>query len=146
MTRRKPVDVEGRYRAAYNHPGGRDANVQPPDAPRWALIVFWIALVALLGLVAKSAFGHEEFRCSSASYRNINGMDCCSAKTDCVPIKNEVAFEARIGLPVEATFPSSLFSPSEIRSVTVNAIHPSCDDHGWSWICKTGCLFRAAGF
>ena len=110
-------------------------------------MVWGAAMICAIFLIALSAaFGHDEFRCSSDSYRNAMGMDCCSAKTDCTTIPNETAYTARVGGEVEASFQSWQAAPAETKSVIVTAIHPSCDDHGWSWMCRTGCLFRVAGF
>lgn len=104
-------------------------------------IVWALALASAAVLVAMAvAFAHNEFRCGSVAYKNANGGDCCSANQDCYPIPNEVAWPARIGDRLE------LPAASAWRSVVVNMIHPSCDEHGQSWLCYSGCLIRTTGF
>ena len=113
------------------------------------MVLGFVVMCSAIAIGIAAAWGHEEFRCTSASYRNATGMDCCSASTDCVRVPNETAYEARIGSEITATFrrvetPWAVY-PAETRNVTISAVHPSCDDHGWSWVCKPGCLFRSTG-
>ena len=140
VARQKPVDLEGRYRAAYGSKSPPTPSVAPSSGPRWALIAFWIALVSLLALLSNAAFATSGWwRCGNGPHLNANGMDCCSI-VDCTPVSTEAAFEARIGSQVEIT------RDGVTRTVIINAIHPSCDPQGHSWACTTGCLFRATGF
>ena len=140
MTRQKPVDASGRLRRCCGRPDQGDAPVRPSGSPRWALITFWVCFVGLLILLSQAAFGHDEFRCSQDSYRSATGMDCCSARSDCAPVSTATAWEARLGSQIEIT------RDGVTRTAIVNAIHPSCDDHGRSWACTTGCIFRTTGF
>ena len=113
--------------------------------PGWVALAFLLAVAVIL-IAVSTALAHDEFRCSAAPYRSATGMDCCSAQTDCVMIPQATAFEARVGSSIEAAFPAWGSYRAETRAVVVNVIHPSCDDHGWSWMCRSGCLFRAGDF
>ena len=139
--RQKPVDVEGRFRAAYGPSRYQEAPVRPPGGPRWALILFWVALVALLAMLSSAAFGTSgNWRCGDGPHKNVNGMDCCDVR-DCAPVANELAWTAKVGSQVDVILNGTA------RPMIVNTIFPSCDPAGKSWGCPiTGCLFRATGF
>ena len=142
--RQKPVDVEGRFRAAYGPSRYQEAPVRPPSGPRWALVTFWIAFTVLLAVLSSAAFGTSGYwRCGDGPHRNVNGMDCCDLR-DCVPISNELGWTAKVGSQVEVTIRDG--RDVWTHPVTINTIYPSCDASGRSWICTTGCLFRAPGF
>ena len=79
------------------------------------------------------------WRCGNGPHLNASGVDCCSI-VDCAKVSTEAAFGAKIGSPIDVVIDGAT------RTVIVNAIHPSCDDQGYSWACQTGCLFRATGF
>ena len=139
--RQKPVDVEGRFRAAYGPSRYQEAPVRPPSGPRWALVTFWIAFTVLLAVLSSAAFGTSGYwRCGDGPHRNVNGMDCCDLR-DCAPISNELAWTAKVGSQVDVILNDT------VRTMTVNTVFPSCDPSGKSWGCPiTGCLFRATGF
>ena len=136
---RKPVDAEGRFRAAHDLGRSRDA----PARPRGGLagkIIWGVALACAAILIAMAALATSgPWRCGNGPLVNVNGMDCCSV-ADCAPVPNEAAWSARVGSQIEVTIRGMT------RSVTIDTIFPSCDDRGQSWACTTGCLFRATGF
>lgn len=137
---RKPVDAEGRYRAAYGPAGRRDTHQRPSGGPRWALVWFWISFVALLALLSNAAFGTSGYwRCGNGPHVNVNGMDCCDV-TDCAIVPNEIAWPAKVGSQVEVVLNGM------VRTMIVNTVFPSCDPNGKSWGCPiAGCLFRSTG-
>ena len=101
-------------------------------------IITALAAAAALILIAMAVLAHGEFRCGQQTYLTATGGDCCN-NLDCVPVPNEIAWAARVGTPIDLDLRGTR------RSVVVNIVHPSCDDHGRSWGCPSGCLFRAIG-
>ena len=71
-------------------------------------------------------------------YQTGFGQSCCGY-TDAVVIPHEVAGPARIGSKIVAYFHGV---PVQ---VVVNAIYPTEDPEGRSWITRYGCLFKMFG-
>lgn len=137
---RKPVDAEGRFRAAYDTDRSRDAPAQPRHGLVgkiiWAVAAACAVILAAMAALATSG----NWRCGDGPHKNVTGMDCCSV-VDCAPIPNELAWTAKVGSQVDVILNGT------VRTMTVNTVFPSCDPAGKSWGCPiTGCLFRATGF
>ena len=134
----KPVDAEGRFRAAYDADHPRDAPAQPRHGLAgkiiWAVAAACAVILAAMAALATSG----PWRCGPGPHVNVNGMDCCSI-IDCAPVPNEIAWPARIGSQIEVVINGL------VRTATVSAIYPSCDEQGRSWGGTTGCLFRGSG-
>lgn len=108
----------------------------------WQAVAITVAFaVILFGIVVIDALGQEyhghDFKCSGV-YTNARGLECCTANRDCFRVPSDVAWSAKIG--------DELPLPGPVKSMIVNAIHPSCDPQGHAWACTTGCLFKPSGF
>ena len=128
--RQKPVDAEGRFRAAYGPSRYQDANVPPSGGTRWAWVVFCIALVVLLGLLAKAALGHGDAQWIAAGgYKDAFGSSCCG-NMDCHSLPEHA---------VNPTFREETNSyiviwSGRLQEVPSGSVHIS-QRPGW-WVCE----------
>ena len=128
--RQKPVDVEGRFRAAYGLSRYQEAPVRPSGGPRWALILFWVSFVTLLALLSNTAFGHGDAQWIAAGgYKDAFGSSCCG-NMDCHSLPEHA---------VNPTFREETNSyivvwSGRLQEVPSGSVHIS-QRPGW-WVCE----------